>query len=178
MIGSGIFIVSSLMLNDIGSPAWMLLLWIITGIITILAALSYGELAGMMPNAGGQYVYIQRAYGRLLSFLYGWTVFTVIQSGVIAAVAVAFATYTAVFIPELNDVLLDLSFVEITYANLVAIGSILLLTYSNTLGLQNGKIIQFLFTSAKLFALFALILLTGGINGVMLGFRFLGKIGA
>ena len=166
MIGSGIFIVSSLMLNDIGSPAWMLLLWIITGIITILAALSYGELAGMMPNAGGQYVYIQRAYGRLLSFLYGWTVFTVIQSGVIAAVAVAFATYTAVFIPELNYVLLDLSFVEITYANLVAIGSILLLTYSNTLGLQNGKIIQFLFTSAKLFALFALILL-----GIYFGFH-------
>ena len=88
MIGSGIFIVSSIMMNDIGSPAWMLVLWILTGLITILAALSYGELAGMMPNAGGQYVYIQRAFGRLPSFLYGWTVFTVIQTGVIAAVAV------------------------------------------------------------------------------------------
>ena len=105
MIGSGIFIVSSIMMNDIGSPAWMLILWVLTGIITILAALSYGELAGMMPNAGGQYVYIQRAFGRLPSFLYGWTVFTVIQTGVIAAVAVAFAKYTAVFFPSLNDVI-------------------------------------------------------------------------
>ena len=88
MIGSGIFIVSTLMLRDIGSPAWLLVLWILTGLITIFAALSYGELAGMMPNAGGQYVYIQRAYGKMTSFLYGWTVFTVIQTGVIAAVAV------------------------------------------------------------------------------------------
>jgi len=95
MIGSGIFIVSTLMLRDIGSPAWLLVLWILTGLITVFAALSYGELAGMMPNAGGQYVYIQRAYGKMASFLYGWTVFTVIQTGVIAAVAVAFAKYTA-----------------------------------------------------------------------------------
>jgi APA family basic amino acid/polyamine antiporter len=166
MIGSGIFIVSSIMMNDIGSPAWMLVLWILTGLITILAALSYGELAGMMPNAGGQYVYIQRAFGRLPSFLYGWTVFTVIQTGVIAAVAVAFAKYTAVFFPGLNEVIVDLIFLKITYAHMVAIGSVLLLTYSNSQGLQNGKIIQFIFTSAKLFALFALIVL-----GIYLGIK-------
>jgi APA family basic amino acid/polyamine antiporter len=166
MIGSGIFIVSSIMMNDIGSPAWMLVLWVLTGIITILAALSYGELAGMMPNAGGQYVYIQRAFGRLPSFLYGWTVFTVIQTGVIAAVAVAFAKYTAVFFPSLNDVILDISFLKLTYGHVVAIGSVVILTYSNAQGLKNGKIIQFVFTSAKLFALFALIIL-----GIYLGLK-------
>ena len=159
MIGSGIFIVSSIMMRDIGSPAWMLVLWIVTGIITILAALSYGELAGMMPNAGGQYVYIQRAFGRLPSFLYGWTVFTVIQTGVIAAVAVAFAKYSAVFFPSLNQILLAIGGFSISYAQLLAICSVVLLTYSNARGLQNGKIIQFIFTSAKLFALFALIAL-------------------
>lgn len=159
MIGSGIFIVSSIMMRDIGSPAWMLVLWIITGIITILAALSYGELSGMMPNAGGQYVYIQRAFGRLPSFLYGWTVFTVIQTGVIAAVAVAFAKYAAIFFPSLNHILLALGGIKISIAQLVAISSVVILTYSNSRGLQNGKIIQFIFTSAKLFALFALIAL-------------------
>jgi APA family basic amino acid/polyamine antiporter len=164
MIGSGIFIVSSIMMNDIGSPAWMLVLWVLTGVITIMAALSYGELAGMMPNAGGQYVYIQRAFGRLPSFLYGWTVFTVIQTGVIAAVAVAFAKYTAVFIPSLNFTLLELGSLKITLAQGVAIGSVILLTYSNSKGLQNGKVIQFIFTAAKLFALFALIIL-----GIYLG---------
>lgn len=159
MIGSGIFIVSSIMMRDIGSPAWMLVLWIITGIITILAALSYGELSGMMPNAGGQYVYIQRAFGRLPSFLYGWTVFTVIQTGVIAAVAVAFAKYAAIFFPSLNHILLAVGGIKISIAQLVAISSVVILTYSNSRGLQNGKIIQFIFTSAKLFALFALIAL-------------------
>jgi len=159
MIGSGIFIVSSIMMNDIGSPAWMLLLWVLTGVITVLAALSYGELAGMMPNAGGQYVYIQRAFGRLPSFLYGWTVFTVIQTGVIAAVAVAFAKYSAVFFPSLNATFLDLGLVKIQFAQLIAIGSVILLTLINAKGLRNGKIIQFVFTSAKLFAVFVLIIL-------------------
>ncbi|NBU91975.1 MAG: amino acid permease, partial [Flavobacteriia bacterium] len=152
MIGSGIFIVSSIMLNDIGSPAWMLVLWGITGLITVLAALSYGELAGMMPNAGGQYVYIQRAYGRLPSFLYGWTVFTVIQTGVIAAVAVAFAKYTAVFIPSLNLDIIHVGFLKVSWGQLVAIATIVLLTYANSKGLRNGKMIQFVFTSAKLLA--------------------------
>lgn len=159
MIGSGIFIVSTLMLRDIGSPAWLLLLWILTGLITIFAALSYGELAGMMPNAGGQYVYIQRAYGKMASFLYGWTVFTVIQTGVIAAVAVAFAKYTAVFFPSLNLTLLEIGWFTISSAQIIAISSVVLLTFSNAQGVQNGKIIQFIFTAAKLFALGALIVL-------------------
>jgi APA family basic amino acid/polyamine antiporter len=159
MIGSGIFIVTAPMMRDIGSAAWMIVLWVLTGLITIFAALSYGELAGMMPNAGGQYVYIQRAYGKMMSFLYGWTVFTVIQTGVIAAVAVAFAKYAGVFFPVLNDVFLESSIVSVSYGQLVAIGSIMILTMLNSRGVQNGKILQLIFTAAKLFALFALIVL-------------------
>ena len=89
MIGSGIFIVTAQMARDVGSAAWLLIIWLVTGLLTMSAALSYGELAGMMPSAGGQFVYIQRAYGKLMSFLYGWTVFTVIQTGVIAAVGLS-----------------------------------------------------------------------------------------
>ena len=159
MIGSGIFIVTAPMMRDIGSAACMIVLWILTGLITIFAALSYGELAGMMPNAGGQYVYIQRAYGKMMSFLYGWTVFTVIQTGVIAAVAVAFAKYAGVFFPVLNDVFLKTPIVNVSYGQLVAIGSIMVLTVLNSRGVQNGKILQLIFTAAKLFALFALIVL-------------------
>src|ERR1700739_2569763 len=140
MIGSGIFIVTAAMSRDIGSVGWMLMLWLITGLITVSAALSYGELAGMMPTAGGQYVYLQRAYGRMISFLYGWTVFTVIQTGVIAAVAVAFAKYTSVFFPELNNVALVISqSFQITYAQIIAMTSIVLLTYINSRGVQSGK---------------------------------------
>lgn len=160
MIGSGIFIVTTPMMRDIGSAGWLIVLWLLTGLITVFAALSYGELAGMMPNAGGQYVYIQRAYGRMMSFLYGWTVFTVIQTGVIAAVAVAFAKYTSVFFPELNNDIISVSeSFHITYAQILAILSIVFLTFLNSKGIQNGKIIQLIFTSAKLFALFALIVL-------------------
>lgn len=160
MIGSGIFIVTTLMMRDIGSVGWMLVLWLITGLITVFAALSYGELAGMMPNAGGQYVYIQRAYGRLISFLYGWTVFTVIQTGVIAAVAVAFAKYTAVFFPELNNVFVALgSAFQVTFSQILAIIMIVFLTFINSRGVENGKFIQLIFTTAKIGALFALIVL-------------------
>lgn len=160
MIGSGIFIVTSQMARDVGSAGWLIVLWLLTGLITVFAALSYGELAGMMPKAGGQYVYIQRAYGKMMSFLYGWTVFTVIQTGVIAAVAVAFAKYTAVFFPELNNILLEVSSsFQITFAQLLAIGSIVILTFINSRGIRSGKYIQLIFTSAKLFALFALIVL-------------------
>jgi APA family basic amino acid/polyamine antiporter len=167
MIGSGIFIVTSQMARDVGSAGWLLVLWLLTGLITVFAALSYGELAGMMPNAGGQYVYIQRAYGRMISFLYGWTVFTVIQTGVIAAVAVAFAKYTSVFFPELNNALLSVGATyKVTYAQLVAMASIALLTFINSRGVTNGKSIQLIFTSAKLFALFALIIL-----GLAIGFK-------
>lgn len=160
MIGSGIFIVTSAMARDIGSAAWLLVIWLVTGLITVAAALSYGELAGMMPNAGGQFVYIQRAYGRLVSFLYGWTVFTVIQTGVIAAIAVTFASYAAIFFPVLDDTLFQIGtgFV-FTNSKLLAILSIILLTYINTQGVKSGKIVQLILTSAKLIALFALIIL-------------------
>ncbi|MBG6111095.1 APA family basic amino acid/polyamine antiporter [Flavobacterium sp. CG_9.10] len=160
MIGSGIFIVTSAMARDIGSAAWLLVIWLVTGIITVAAALSYGELAGMMPNAGGQFVYIQRAYGRLISFLYGWTVFTVIQTGVIAAIAVTFANYAAIFFPVLDQPLFKVGAGFIfSYQKVLAISSIILLTYINTKGVESGKTVQLVFTSAKLFALFALIIL-------------------
>lgn len=168
MIGSGIFIVSAAMSRAVGSAAYLLMLWIITGIITVMAALSYGELAGMMPKAGGQFVYIQRAFGNLIAFLYGWTVFTVIQSGVIAAVGVAFANYTAIFFPELNNQIVSVSngaFI-ITWKQILAIVSILFLTYSNTRGIRNGKMIQLVFTSTKLLALFSLIVV-----GIAMAFR-------
>jgi basic amino acid/polyamine antiporter, APA family len=159
MIGSGIFIVSADIARNVGSPGWLLLTWLITGVVTVAAALSYGELAGMMPKAGGQYIYIQRAFGPLTSFVYGWTVFTVIQTGTIAAVAVAFIKFTAYFVPALNpeNTLFSISSLHISLGQLVAIASIILLTYINTKGVQSGKIIQNTFTSAKLIALFGLI---------------------
>jgi APA family basic amino acid/polyamine antiporter len=167
MIGSGIFLVTAAMARDVGSAAWILVIWLVTGLLTMSAALSYGELAGMMPNAGGQYVYIQRAYGKLISFLYGWTVFTVIQTGTIAAVAVAFSNYTAVFFPILENKILTIgeSF-SFTNKQVLAMFIIVLLTYINTKGLRSGKIIQVVFTSAKLIALFALITL-----GIYIGFH-------
>lgn len=160
MIGSGIFIVTAAMARDIGSAAWLLIIWLVTGLLTMTAALSYGELAGMMPNAGGQFVYIQRAYGKLTSFLYGWTVFTVIQTGVIAAVAVAFANYSAVFFPLLENKIFTVGeHYVFTNKQILAMASIVLLTFINTKGVQTGKTIQLIFTSAKLFALFAIIIL-------------------
>jgi APA family basic amino acid/polyamine antiporter len=168
MIGSGIFIVSAAMSRAVGSAGYLLLLWVITGVITVMAALSYGELAGMMPKAGGQFVYIQRAFGNLVAFLYGWTVFTVIQSGVIAAVAVAFTNYTAIFFPELNVEILSVfnGAFNITWKQILAIISILFLTYSNTRGIQNGRRIQVIFTSTKLLALFSLIVV-----GIAMAFK-------
>jgi len=160
MIGSGIFIVTASMTRELGSSGWLMTAWLVAGLLTVMAALSYGELSGMMPKAGGQYVYIQRAFGPLIAFLYGWTVFTVIQTGVIAAVAVAFAKFTAVFVPSLDpqNILLDLGFLQISAAQLFAIGSIFLLTWFNTRGVQNGKKVQTIFTLAKIIALLALIL--------------------
>jgi len=161
MIGSGIFIVSADMMRQLGSPAWMLTAWVVAGVMTILAALSYGELAAMMPKAGGQYVYIQRAFGKLPAFMYGWTVFTVIQTGLIAAVAVAFAKYTAVFLPVLgaDNILMDLGFMSVSAAQVFAIASIVLLTWFNTRGVRNGKILQTSFTLAKIIALLGLVVL-------------------
>lgn len=161
MIGSGIFIVSADCARMVGSSGWLLMLWLVTGAITIIAALSYGELAGMMPKAGGQFVYIERAYGQLPAFLYGWTVFAVIQTGTIAAVAVAFAKYTAFFFPALGpeNVLLQIGKLKISASQLFAIAMIVLLTFINSRGIQHGKLIQLVFTSAKLLSLFALIVL-------------------
>jgi len=169
MIGSGIFIVSADLARNVGSAGYLLLLWVITGIIIIIAALSYGELAGMMPKAGGQYVYIRRAYNPFIAFLYGWTVFTVIQTGGIAAVSVAFAKFTSVFIPALNDIIFSIGKLDITYAKLLAIASIILLTALNSRGIKNGKFIQLTFTAAKIIALVALII-AGLIVGMKEGF--------
>jgi len=161
MIGSGIFIVSAEMSRQVGSSGWLIFLWLLTGVITIFGALSYGELAGMMPEAGGQFVYIERAFGKLTAFLYGWSVFTVIQSGVIAAVAVAFAKYSAVFFPSLSpeNIVFQLGFLKVSASQLTAIGVLVVLTYVNSRGIQNGKMIQLVFTGTKLFALFGLIVL-------------------
>ena len=159
MIDSGIFIVSADMSRNVGSTGWLLLTWLVTGLVTVAAALSYGELAGMMPRAGGQYIYIQRAFGPLLSFVYGWTVFMVIQTGTIAAVAVAFTKFSAVFFPILNpeNILVTLGSIKVSVGSLYAIASIILLTFINTKGIQSGKMIQNTFTMAKLVALFGLI---------------------
>ncbi len=161
MIGSGIFIVSADMMRVLGSPFWVLMCWIISGVITLFAALSYGELAGMMPNAGGQFIYLKRAFGKLTAFVYGWTVFTVIQTGVIAAVAVAFAKFMAVFFTVFDDknIVISISNFSISTTQLLGVSSILFLTYLNTLGINNGKIIQRVFTTTKIIALFAIILI-------------------
>jgi basic amino acid/polyamine antiporter, APA family len=165
MIGSGIFIVSAGMARDLGSAGWLLVAWVVTGALTISAALSYGELAAMMPRAGGQYVYLREAYSPLWAFLYGWTLFMVIQSGTIAAVAVGFARFSGVLMPWIAEDRylippLHLSSgyaVSLSTAQLVGIAMIALLTWTNTRGLEYGKIIQNVFTTAKTGALLALI---------------------
>ncbi|WP_153796136.1 APC family permease [Foetidibacter luteolus] len=160
MIGSGIFIVSADMLKDVGSAGWLVFAWALTGFMTLTAALSYGELSAMYPKAGGQYVYLKEAYNPLVGFLYGWSFFAVIQTGTIAAVGVAFSKFAAYLIPGLSDknIIADLGFIKISAAQLVSILLIILLTYTNTRGVKEGKIIQNLFTTTKLLALFGLII--------------------
>lgn len=161
MIGSGIFIVSADMLKDLGSAGWLLLVWGITGFMTLSAALSYGELSAMYPKAGGQYVYLKEAYNPLVGFLYGWSFFAVIQTGTIAAVAVGFAKFAGYFFPVLAwDDANTFSFIglKIHYAQLLGIVLIVLLTFINTQGVKTGKLIQTLFTATKLLALFGLII--------------------
>ena len=170
MIGSGIFIVTADMARSIGSPGYILMIWLLTGLITLIAALSYGELAGMMPKAGGQYVYLKEAYNPLVGFLFGWTVFMVIQTGVIAAVAIAFAKFTGVLLPQyISDqvVLADLGFMKFTSQQALAIIMIAFLTYVNLQGVKNAKIVQTTFTLAKLVSLLGLIVLGVyfGLNG-------------
>jgi APA family basic amino acid/polyamine antiporter len=161
MIGSGIFIVSADIARTVGSPGHLLLVWLVTGVITVIAALSYGELAGMMPNAGGQYVYLREAYNPLVGFLYGWTLFLVIQTGTIAAVAVAFAKFTGILVPWFAEthVLGAVLGRKISAAQLLAIASIVVLTGVNLRGLRTGKIVQDVFTITKTIAVFGLILL-------------------
>src|SRR6266540_3359678 len=136
MIGSGIFIVSSDITRNVGSAGWVIAVWLITGFMTITAAVSYGELSGMFPKAGGQYVYLKEAFNPLAGFLYGWSFFAVIQTATIAAVGVAFARYTAYLIPEVGEgnILLNLGFIKISAAQILAIALIFFLTYTNTKG--------------------------------------------
>jgi APA family basic amino acid/polyamine antiporter len=161
MIGSGIFIVSSDITRNVGSAGWLVAVWLITGFMTITAAVSYGELSGMYPKAGGQYVYLKEAFNPLAGFLYGWSFFAVIQTATIAAVAVAFSRFTAFLIPAFGEknILLDLGFLRVSAAQLLAIALIVFLTYTNTKGIKGGKIIQTTFTTVKLFSLFGLIIL-------------------
>lgn len=160
MIGSGIFIVSSDMMRNLGSGYWLIVVWVITGIMTIAAAISYGELSSMFPKAGGQYTYITEIFGKMTGFLYGWGLFTVIQTGTIAAVAMAFGKFTAYLVPALNDSapLFQNGGFKITWIQILAIFIIILLTYINTKGLKNGKILQDLFTTSKILALLGIII--------------------
>jgi len=173
MIGSGIFIVSAIIAKQVGSPGWLLVVWLVTGALTLMAALSYGELAAMMPKAGGQYVYLREAFSPLWGFLYGWTLFLVIQTGTIAAVAVGFGRYTGVLIPwvsESNYIIAPIRFgsyaFSLSTAQLLGLAMIALLTFMNTRGLNLGKLVQNVFTTAKTGALIALILL-----GIIVGIR-------
>jgi APA family basic amino acid/polyamine antiporter len=161
MIGSGIFIVTASVTKQVGSPTYIMLTWILTGILTIIAALSYGELAGMMPKAGGQYVYLREAYGSLVGFLFGWTTFLVIETGLIAAVAIAFAKFTAVLFPIVGEqnLLLKMGDYTFTTTQLLALCVIILLTYINIQGIKLGKWVQNIFTVTKIGALLGLIVL-------------------
>jgi APA family basic amino acid/polyamine antiporter len=161
MIGSGIFIVSADIARNVGSPGWLMVVWLITGIITVIGAISYGELASMMPHVGGQYVYLKEAYHPLLGFLFGWTTFLVIQCGSIAAVAVAFAKFAGVLIPWISDknILLATGPLKITSTMVVAIIMIAFLTWLNTRGIVTGKTVQNFFSSTKIIALLGVILI-------------------
>ncbi|RSK34544.1 APC family permease [Hymenobacter metallilatus] len=166
MIGSGIFIVSADIARQVGSGGWLLVVWLLTGVITLAGAISYGELASMFPKVGGQYVYLREAYNKLVAFLYGWSLFLVIQTGVIAAVAVAFAKFTGVLVPwfSVKNVLFAVGGLEFSSVQLLAIVLIIGITALNAQGVRTGKLIQNVLGSTKLIALALLILF-----GVALG---------
>jgi len=155
MIGSGIFIVSADIARNVGSPGWLLMVWLITGIMTLIGAISYGELASMMPHVGGQYVYLKEAYHPLIGFLFGWTTFLVIQCGTIAAVAVAFAKFSGVLFPWISEknILFCLGPLKIKSTMVIAIAMISFLTWLNTKGIVTGKTVQNIFSSTKVIAL-------------------------
>src|SRR5438128_12484606 len=142
MIGSGIFIVSADITRNVGSAGWLIAVWLITGFMTLTAALSYGELSGMFPRAGGQYVYLREAFNPLTGFLYGWSFFAVIQTGTIAAVGVAFSKFAGYFFPSLElkdeNILFTIGSLKIYPAQLVSIALIIFLTYTNTRGIKGG----------------------------------------
>ena len=169
MIGSGIFIVSAGIAQKVNSPGLLMLSWIVTGVITVLAALSYGELAAMFPRAGGQYVYLREAYNPLFGFLYGWTLFTVIQTGTIAAVGVAFAKFTGVFWKDISaeNFLFSIGSFHVTTQQLLAIGVIILLTVYNYRDVKTGARLQNIFTITKVVALLVLVVVGVyfGLNG-------------
>jgi APA family basic amino acid/polyamine antiporter len=159
MIGSGIFIVSTEMTTYVGSAGWLILAWVLTGFLTLTAAISYGELSSMFPKAGGQYVYLREAFNPLVGFLYGWSLFAVIQTGTIAAVGVAFSKFAAYIFPSLgpDNILFDLGFTDVSAAEVVSMILVILLTYINTKGVKIGKWLQTSFTLTKLFSLLGLI---------------------
>jgi APA family basic amino acid/polyamine antiporter len=167
MVGSGIFIVSAEISRQVGSAGWLLVVWAITGVLTVAAALSYGELAAMMPQAGGMYVYLREAFSPMLGFLYGWTLLTVIQTGTIAAVAIAFARFSGVAFPFISEsryliapvLVLPGYALSLSTAQVAGLGIILLITIVNCYGVQWGKVIQNIFTVAKLAGVFALLVL-------------------
>ena len=160
MIGSGIFIVSADISRNMGSAGWMILVWLLTGFMTIVAAVSYGELSGMFPKAGGQYVYLKEAYNPFISYMYGWSLFAVIQTGTIAAVGVAFSKFSAYLFPVLSEenYILTIRNFKISAAQITSIILIIILTWNNTRGIKQGKIIQSFFTSIKVISLFGLII--------------------
>jgi len=159
MIGSGIFIVSADIARQVGSAGWLTLIWIISGLITVIAAVSYGELSAMFPKAGGQYVYLKEAYNKLIAFLYGWSFFAVIQTGTIAAVGVAFSKFAAYLYEPLSDenILFDLGYFKLNAAQIVSIITIILLTYINSRGVKNSKMLQTVMTIIKIMSLLGLI---------------------
>jgi APA family basic amino acid/polyamine antiporter len=160
MIGSGIFIVSADMMRNVGSAGWLILIWVLSGIMTMIAAVSYGELSAMFPKAGGQYVYLKEAYNKLIAFLYGWSFFAVIQTGTIAAVGVAFAKFAAYIFPAVSpdNILWEIGSFKLNAAQLLSIATIILLTYINSRGVKNGKYIQTVFTITKIASLGGLII--------------------
>src|SRR5947208_11530243 len=174
MIGSGIFIVSADISRLVGSAGWLLVVWAVTGVLTVVAALTYGELAAMMPQAGGQYVYLREAYSPLWGFLYGWTLFLVIQTGTIAASSIGFSRYLGVLWPKISETnyivqpihILPGYALSLSTAQLTALSVIAFLTWTNMKGLKYGKGVQNVFTSMKIGSLLAVI----GI-GILIGWR-------
>ncbi len=160
MIGSGIFIVSADIVRQVGSAGWLIAIWLLTGFITIVAAVSYGELSAMFPKAGGQYVYLKEAYNKMIAFLYGWSFFAVIQTGTIAAVGVAFSKFAAYIVPSLSvdNILYEIGSFKLNAAQIVSIITIIFLTYLNSRGVKNSKILLTVLTVIKILSLFGLII--------------------